>query len=103
VASRAAAEVILTTGRPTVALSTLSARSIALAAAQHQSWLVHAPCLAAASSSRHGDQYGSAAAAAGLVFVAAVLASLVAHAASLVAMQLSIQLLFAALSLRLHI
>jgi hypothetical protein len=37
VASRAAAEVILTTDRPTVALSALSARSIAVAAAQHQS------------------------------------------------------------------
>ena len=42
VASRAAAEVILTTGCPTVALSALSARSIALAAAQHQSCTLHA-------------------------------------------------------------
>jgi hypothetical protein len=37
VASRTAAEVILTTDHPTVALHALSARSIALAAAQHQS------------------------------------------------------------------
>ena len=36
VASRAAAEAILTTDRPTVALHALSARSIALAAPQHQ-------------------------------------------------------------------
>jgi hypothetical protein len=75
--------------------------STSVAASQFRA--VHAPVWQRESAVDIDDQYGSSSAAAGVVFVAALVASLGARAASLVAMQLSIQLLFAALSSRLHI